>query len=96
MKYDDFFEEKEYLIALSDLFKAIRSLCKYYRLDQAIEIMELYMKSNNATYLTMGDNIRGFVTQSNIRNLIYPVIVQDYDGLHDFFNQMINRKNSSK
>jgi len=85
-------EEKIFFDALSSMFEAINKLCTFYKFDQAIEIMNLYLKNNNVSILPAQDGIRDYIVFKNIRNILYPVIIDNADDLYGYFNLMINGK----
>ena len=91
-------KEKVYFDAYVSLFDAIRKLCVFYRFDQAVEIMNMYLKDGDVKVLTRENGIRDFVVASNLREILYPVITEKYGDLYGFFNeQLVNKsKNSSK
>ena len=87
-----FSDERVELKALMNLFIAISKLSKYYSFDQAIDVLDIYFKTNNEKVLTENDDIRYFVVSNNIRDFVYPLIVNEYDGLYEFLNQFTVKK----
>ena len=84
MKYSN--TGNENIEALMNMFVAIKKLCVFYSLDQAVEVLDIYFKTNDPTYITNESNIRTFVVNSNIREMIFPLVDGKYNHLIDFIN----------
>lgn len=88
--------EKENLIALMNMFMTIKKLTKYYSFDQAVDVMDIYFKTNDQRYLTKEDGIREFVVNNNIREKIFPIIDGNYQHLMDFIDEFGSSNKKSR
>lgn len=80
-------EEKKYrLESLLNFFEAINRLKKCYTTEQAIDVLDIYLKTNDPKYLTTYYDIREFVSNSTIRKDFYGVVYEDYNHLADYLN----------
>ena len=91
-----FEEEKEEIRALVDLFDTIKGINKSCSLDQAVDIMDMYLRTGDEKYLTKEDNIRDNVVKSNIRETFYPIYEEGYEHLSDYIEDMIPKKSKTK
>lgn len=88
---------KRKLIALMDMFVAIKKLSKGYQsYDHAVDALDLYFKTNDPRYITTFGGIRDFVLESNIRNEIFPLIDGKYDHLDDFIKSLLQKEEKRK
>lgn len=91
-----FEEEKEGIRALVDLFGTIKGINKSCSLDQAVDIMDMYLRTGDEKFLTKEDNIRDNVVKSNIRETFYPIYEEGYEHLSDYIEDMIPKKSKTK
>lgn len=90
-------DEREELQAMMNMFVAIKKLKTIYSMDQAIDIMDEYLKTGNEKVLMNLDDTREFVKNSNFRDTFLPIYDEGYDHLHDYINDICpSKKTKSK
>ena len=89
-------KEKTELIAIMNMFVAIKKLCKHYTFDQAIDVLDMYFKTDDPVYLTNSDDIRNFIVNNNIRSTIYPLIEGKYKHLYEYIESLDLSKDNTK
>lgn len=89
-------EERPNVKAMMDLFVAINELCKYYTLDQAIDVLDIYLKTGNSKNISAFGEVREYVENSNILETFQPIYDEGYNHLHDYLDGIIPKKEKTK
>ena len=94
MSYID--EERPNIKAMMNLFVTINKLTKNNTMDQAIDILDMYLKTGNSKYITIYDGIREYVENSNILETFQPIYDAGYNHLQDYLNDLTPKKEKTK
>ena len=91
------YEEKENstLKGAMNMFVALSKLSKIYSFDQAVDVMDIYLKTNDPKYLTPEYGIRDFVVDNGIRDAINP-LTEGKDHLMDYLEEVFPPKENGK
>ena len=70
----------------NDLLIAIKKLSVFYSIDQAVDVLDIYFKTNDEGCLPVTEGIRDYIKNSNLREKIFPLVDGKYNHLMDFIN----------
>ena len=93
MSYNN--EERPHIRALMNLFVAMNELCKYHSVDHSIDVLDLYLRTGNPSYLPSPNDFRTFVVNSNIREEFLP-IYEEEEHLYDYLDGICPKKKLKK
>ena len=88
--------ERPEMESMINLFVTLKMLRNYYSMDQALEILDVYLKSGNIKVITTQDDIRDFVAKSNILESFQPIYEEGYKHLSDYIEDISPKKQKSK
>ena len=80
--------EKLELKAFMNMFVAIKKLSTIYSLEQAVDVLDAYFKTNDEKYLPKEKEIRNFIVDSHMRDVIFPLVDGKYAHLMDFVDEL--------
>ena len=89
-------EERPKIRATMDMFVAMKQLTDFYSVDQAMEIMDRYLKTGDEGCIMTYDGVRDFVAKSKIRDTFQPIYDEGYNHLADYINDIIPAKGITK
>lgn len=93
MSYNN--KERPNISALMKMFVALNELCKYYPIDHAIDVLDIYFKTGDPIYLPSPNNFRSSIVNSNIREYMLP-IYEENDHLYNYLDEITPQKKLKK
>lgn len=88
-------KENSTLKGAMNMFVAINKLCSLYTFEQAVDIMDIYFKTDDSKYIPSELGIRDYVVNNGIRDAINP-LTEGKDHLMDYLEEIFPPKENGK
>ena len=76
------------VVAIMNLFVTINKLTKFYDINQAIDVLDIYFKTGDIGYITKSNDVRDFVANIKLRETMLPLIGDNYNHLSDYISEL--------
>ena len=82
--------------AMMNMFIALHELKKSQTIDQAIDSLDLYLRTGDKKYLTTENDLRERIANTDIVEYFQPIYEEGYDHLYYYLDEIAPTKRKNK